>query len=364
MAELELDRLSKHYGQTTALSELSLRIGPGELVSLLGPSGCGKTTALRIVAGFIQPDTGVVRIDGHVVNGVPPHQRNIGIVFQNYALFPHMTVYGNVAFGLKMRYVPAAELPRRVARAIELVRLVGLEHRYPNQLSGGQQQRVAVARAVVINPRVLLLDEPLSNLDAKLRVSTREELRQLQRELGVTTIFVTHDQDEALSISDRVAVMQSGRLEQVGTPEELYERPRTAFVAGFIGNSNQFQGHVVDAHPGGVSIEISGTETRIRAARSGDGQSLGRGAPVVVLVRPERITLRGVDYPVEGIEEHNGFVGRVFSRTFVGAVTRYRVNIDASMTLTVDLPNVDGTRWSPGDRVRVGWRQENTVVIG
>ena len=272
MAELELDGLTKRYGRVTALDRFSLRVGRGQFVSLLGPSGCGKTTALRIIAGFIRQTEGTIRVDGAVADAIPPHRRDIGMVFQNYALFPHMTVARNVEFGLNMRKTPKAEAAKRVAEALELVRLSGLEQRYPSQLSGGQQQRVAVARAIVINPTLLLLDEPLSNLDAKLRVETREEIRRLQRQLGVTTVFVTHDQEEALTISDRIAVMRAGRLEQEGTPEELYDRPRTPFVAGFIGSSNLYPGRVIERAGDTALVALDGSTLRVLDG----GRRLGR----------------------------------------------------------------------------------------
>ena len=360
MAELEVERLTKRYGPTLALNELSLTVEKGEFVSLLGPSGCGKTTALRIIAGFIRPNAGIVRIDGKITNDIPPHHRDIGIVFQNYALFPHLTVKQNVEFGLKMRKVPAKESAERVGRAIELVRLSGLEHRYPSQLSGGQQQRVAVARAVVINPTVLLLDEPLSNLDAKLRVSTRDELRRLQRELGVTTIFVTHDQEEALTISDRVAVMQSGHLEQVGTPEELYNRPRTPFVAGFIGTSNMLAGTVRGVSGSIASILIEETGMAVNAHIPAGDPTPPTGATIVVLIRPEQIVLRRTDDPSSS---GNTYTGRIIAPVFVGSVMRYQVQIDNGPLVLVEVPNIGGDRWRQDDLVQVGWSPENTVVI-
>ncbi len=245
MFDLELDRLTRRFGDVVAVDHLSLQVRQGELLSFLGPSGCGKTTVLRLITGFLRPDEGKVHIRGRVMNPVPPHRRDIAMVYQNYALFPHLTVWENVAFGLRMRHLPAAEMTTRVRQALELVHLPGLEDRYPGQLSGGQQQRAALARAIVVRPAVLLLDEPLSNLDAKLRVQVRAEIRELQQQLGMTTIFVTHDQEEALSLSDRVAVMHGGRVEQLGTPQQIYERPASDFVMRFVGSVNLWPGRVI-----------------------------------------------------------------------------------------------------------------------
>jgi putative spermidine/putrescine transport system ATP-binding protein len=360
MADLQLEGLTKRYGQTVALDGFSLHVAKGELMSLLGPSGCGKTTALRIIAGFIRPTAGVVRIDGQVANEVLPHHRDIGMVFQNYALFPHMTVWQNVAFGLTMRRVSPKELERRVGEVLELVRLTGLEQRYPSQLSGGQQQRVAVARAVVINPTVLLLDEPLSNLDAKLRVETREELRRLQREVGVTTIFVTHDQEEALTISDRVAVMQSGKLEQVGTPEELYNRPQSLFVASFIGSSNLWSARVAEVDSSRITVELAETALKLQVDREPANLETRRGHDVAVVVRPERVAIGPVG---AGAQTPNTFGGRISSVTFVGAVTRYNIQIDHGPDLRAEVANVDVARWSLGDAVQVSWSPANVVLI-
>jgi len=248
VSQVVLEGVAKTYGSTVAVSDFSLAVAKGELVALLGPSGCGKTTTLRMIAGFILPSHGDISIGGRRVTRDPPYRRSTGMVFQGYALFPHMTVAGNVAFGLEMRNLAKADIAARVAEALRLVRLTGLEARYPAQLSGGQQQRVALARALVINPDVLLLDEPLSNLDAKLRHDVRLEIRQLQRELRLTTIFVTHDQEEALTVADRLVVMNRGVIAQVGTARELYDAPRSAFVADFIGKTNFFAGEI--AAPG------------------------------------------------------------------------------------------------------------------
>src|SRR5512144_1431092 len=247
----------KRFGAVTAVDAVDLTVADGELFTLLGPSGCGKTTLLRLIAGFYQPDAGEIRFGDRVVTGLPPYRRNIGMVFQNYALWPHMTVAGNVTYGLRLRKVPAAEARERLAGALRKVKLTGLESRYPGQLSGGQQQRVALARALVLEPDILLLDEPLSNLDAKIRVEVRAEIRTLQQELRISTVYVTHDQEEALSLSDRVAVMREGRVLQVAAPKVLYERPATRFVADFVGTNNFIEGVCKERGDGRALVETA-----------------------------------------------------------------------------------------------------------
>ena len=265
--EISIREVVKRFGAVTAVDRADLAVHDGELFTLLGPSGCGKTTLLRLLAGFYQPDAGEIRFGDRVVSGLPPYERNIGMVFQNYALWPHMTVAGNVAYGLKLRKLGATEVAARLAEGLRKVNLTGFEARYPGQLSGGQQQRVALARALVLNPDILLLDEPLSNLDAKIRVQVRAEIRKLQRELGITTIYVTHDQEEALSLSDRVAVMKDGRVLQVGAPKELYERPRTRFVADFVGTNNLVPGRV--SGRAGADLVVDTAVGTLRAVSSG-----------------------------------------------------------------------------------------------
>src|ERR1700684_1878676 len=256
-AAVTFDGVSKNFGDVKALDNVSLKIGRGEFMTLLGPSGCGKTTLLKLAAGFLAPDSGTVAIDGKCVNDVPTYKREIGMMFQNYALFPHMSVAENIAYGLKTRHVPREEIRRRTAEALALVRLRGMEDRKPRQLSGGQQQRVALARALVINPTVLLLDEPFSALDKNLRASMQIELREIQRKLGLTTIFVTHDQGEALSLSDRLAVMSDGRIRQLGTPQEIYRSPCDRFVASFIGDANVLRGRL-DGMAGALAVAAVG----------------------------------------------------------------------------------------------------------
>lgn len=285
---VRLNAVTKRFGDTVALHEVSIAIRRGELMTLLGPSGCGKTTLLNLVAGFFSPDGGDIRIEGERVNDVPTYRREIGMMFQNYALFPHMTVAANVAYGLKVRHIPKKEIERRVAEALALVKLTGLEQRRPRQLSGGQQQRVALARALVINPKVLLLDEPFSALDKNLRASMQVELRDIQRKLGVTTIFVTHDQSEALSISDRVAVMSEGRIRQLGTPEEIYRRPCERFVAAFVGDTNFLRGRFDRIDGADAIVTIGGVQIRVP---SGPLAQVPAAAMVDVFVRPEQLQL-------------------------------------------------------------------------
>jgi putative spermidine/putrescine transport system ATP-binding protein len=285
---VRFDAVTKRFGGVTALNEVSISIKQGEFMTLLGPSGCGKTTLLNLAAGFLSPDSGEILIAGDRMNDVPTYKREIGMMFQNYALFPHMNVAGNVAYGLKARRVPKRDRDRRVEQALALVRLTGFEDRTPRQLSGGQQQRVALARALVINPTVLLLDEPFSALDKNLRTSMQVELREIQRKLNVTTIFVTHDQGEALSLSDRVAVMSEGRIRQLGTPEEIYRRPCDRFVASFVGDVNVLRGRL-DGIEGTMAVIAVGT-ARVTVSRAAS-MDVAASAPVDLFVRPEHLTM-------------------------------------------------------------------------
>ena len=291
---VQFDRVRKRFGEVIALHEVSLPVRRGELMTLLGPSGCGKTTLLNLAAGFFSADGGEIRIGGERVNDVPTYKREVGMMFQNYALFPHMTVAANVGYGLKARRLPKNEIRRRVGDALTLVRLNGYEDRKPRQLSGGQQQRVALARALVINPKVLLLDEPFSALDKNLRASMQVELREIQRKLGLTTIFVTHDQSEALSLSDRLAVMSEGRIRQLGTPQEIYRKPCERFVASFVGDANVLRGRL-DRIEGANAIVTLGA-VRI-AVPSGPLQPAVPPAPVDVFVRPEQLKLTDASEP-------------------------------------------------------------------
>jgi len=293
----------KRFGAVTAVNAVDLTVADGELFTLLGPSGCGKTTLLRLLAGFYQPDAGTIRFGDRVVNGLPPYERGIGMVFQNYALWPHMTVADNVCYGLRLRRLPGEEVARRLHEGLRKVNLVGFEARYPGQLSGGQQQRVALARALVLNPDILLLDEPLSNLDAKIRIQVRAEIRRLQQDLRITTVYVTHDQEEALSLSDRVAVMRDGHVLQVGRPRELYERPRTRFVADFVGKVNVLP-----------AVSLGGGRYRAgRLALTSSENSLAAGQPARLYLRPED---RVVDMPLNG--QPNQISGRIAKIEYLG----------------------------------------------
>ncbi len=347
MARLELHHLSKHFGPTVAVSDVTLDIADGEFVVLLGPSGCGKTTTLRMIAGFVAPTAGRVRLGGREVTTLPPWKRNAGMVFQSYALFPHLSVAENVAFGLEMRKIAPAEIKPRVTEALRMVRLEGFAERLPRQLSGGQQQRVALARALAIRPDVLLLDEPLSNLDAKLRETVRVEIRELQRQLGITTVMVTHDQEEALIMADRLVVMSEGEVRQVGSQRDLYERPADRFVAGFVGRSNILPGKVVE--PGRFE-----TQGGIRIACAG-----GQAGPAVIALRPERLALGPA---AQGLT--NRLHGTVEFVSYLGANIDVHVRVSAADRVVVSQPNrADGRLPSEGDKVEVGWPAEAGVVF-
>jgi spermidine/putrescine transport system ATP-binding protein len=357
--DVQLERVIKRFGAVTAVHDVSLEVRQGEVLALLGPSGCGKTTTLRMIAGFEDPDMGLVRIKGRVVNDVPTYRRNLGMVFQHYALFPHMSVFDNVAFGLRMRRVPRGEVRRMVADAMALVRLEGLEARFPSELSGGQQQRVALARAVVTKPAVLLLDEPLGALDKKLREQMQIEIRALQQALGITTVFVTHDQEEALTLSDRIAVMEQGEIVQIGTPTEIYERPRSRFVSDFIGVSNFLAGRVVEHAVEGILVELEDAdECRLRVAGA---NSLRPGERVEVAVRPEKIRLVPARAPGT-----NALPGRVDNVVYLGAVTYYYVRVAANVRLTVmeqnQAPRSRGG-YAVGDTVYAVWDAEGALPL-
>jgi spermidine/putrescine ABC transporter ATP-binding subunit len=349
VSELELHGVRKAFGRTVAVAGIDLAVQRAELVGLLGPSGCGKTTTLRIVAGFERPDQGEVVIRGRSVTGLPAHRRDIGIVFQSYALFPHMTVFQNVAYGLRVRGLPRHEIGSRVASALDLVHLRELEHRYPRQLSGGQQQRVALARAVVIRPTVLLLDEPLSNLDARLRQEMRSEIRRLQRRLEIATIFVTHDQEEALSMADRIVVMNAGRVEQIGTAEEIYTRPRTRFVAEFIGTCNFLPGQVVSVAEDRFRVRTGDLEVTV----ADDGTAPDPGTRGTLSVRPEVIRILGTgESPPAGTNVADGEVREI---TYLGAFRHYRVALSGGQELIVYQQSSGGPPAPEGTRVRVAW---------
>jgi iron(III) transport system ATP-binding protein len=327
---VELSHITKRFGKVAAVDDVTLSIGEGEFFTLLGPSGCGKTTLLRTIAGFYDPEAGEIRFGQRLVNAIPAHQRQTGMVFQNYALFPHLTVFDNIAYGLKARKVPRAEMAERIGRIIKSVQLEGLENRAPSKLSGGQQQRVALARALVISPQILLMDEPLSNLDAKLRVSMREEIRRIQKEMGITTIYVTHDQEEAMAVSDKIAILNRGRLEQVGTPAEVYYRPLSRFAAEFMGGSNIIELAVTgyDADRGRIAAETAGRQFSLAGEKPA-------GDRIALSVRPEWIRL--VDGPAEGQE--NLLSGTILGSTFLGSMVRYRVSGPAERPVVIEVPD-------------------------
>ena len=347
MAFLTLEHVSKDFGTVMAVRDVSLEIEKGEFVSLLGPSGCGKTTTLQMIAGLVEPTDGKIFLDGRDITREKPNRRGLGVVFQSYALFPHMTVAENVAFGLEMRRVQKAERVQRVREALALVQLASFADRYPRQLSGGQRQRVAIARALVIAPPVLLLDEPLSNLDAKLREEMQFELRRIQRKVGTTTIMVTHDQAEALSISDRVVVMEGGRMTQVDAPYRLYEQPSNAFISSFVGKTNLISGVW---HRNGTSsaVDINGIRLEAPAA------AIATGAPVTLSIRPERILLR---------EAGAGCLdGRVASRFFLGSQWLYTIDTPIGV-MTVSTPNQGNEPPAEGAMVGLDWSPANLRAV-
>jgi len=364
--EIRLSGLAKSFGDVRAVDGVSLDIGAGEFFSLLGPSGCGKTTTLRMIGGFELPSAGRIELRGRDVTADPPDKRPVNMVFQNYALFPHLDVGENVAFGLRRRKVPEADVRRRVGAALELVHLPGYERRRSNQLSGGQQQRVALARALVNEPLVLLLDEPLGALDLKLRRRLQLELKRIQVEVGITFVYVTHDQEEALTMSDRIAVMHAGRVEQVGTPEELYDRPSTRFVADFIGRTNLLAGSVAGIDPDGATVSLSSGET-CRVARDG----LVPGATVELSVRPEAISLDplGQDGAPAGSTgtrpagSTGALRGTVEHSAYLGTGIAYEVRTDGGLAIAVIAPRA-AERLDPGTRVRIAWRPEDALILG
>jgi putative spermidine/putrescine transport system ATP-binding protein len=354
-APLSLIDLGKRYGEVRAVDRVSLDIEPGEFVTLLGPSGSGKTTTLNMIAGFVEPTEGRILMDGESIAALAAHKRNIGVVFQHYALFPHLTVEQNVAYPLKRRRVPKAQRAEQVAEALEMVRLGGHVGRYPRQLSGGQQQRVALARALVFKPRVLLMDEPLGALDRKLREWLQLEIKRLHEVLGITFVYVTHDQDEALVLSDRIAVFNDGRIEQVGPADELYEHPRTLFVAEFLGESNVFRGRAQRNGSGWV------VESDSYALRAPAPDGLEPGQPAALVVRPERARLLDAgEAPGDG---ENVLSGRVRQVVYLGAARKVVVDLDASGAATVRESAAVERRLEPGDLVRVAWRPARSTLL-
>jgi len=354
-SDVELTGIHKGFGTVKAVDDVSLSIAHGEFVTLLGPSGCGKTTLLRLIAGFEVADSGTVRLCGADVTRLPPYKRSVTTVFQHYALFPHMTVFENVAFGLRRRGTPQAQIEKKVQDALEMVRLEGRQDRMSTELSGGQQQRVALARSLVLEPPVLLLDEPLAALDRKLREEMRVELKGLQRRLGISFLFVTHDQEEALALSDRVVVMNAGKIEQEGSPEDIYRKPRTRFVADFIGQSNLFE-----AEPGGVDgrytlVKLEGKTLEI-------GTRVAREGIIRFVVRPENVRIGSAD--PDSSDAGRGLRGTVEQRIYLGGQTQWIVKLVSGRTVLASVPGEAGdARCAVGQEVSVSWEASSAVVL-
>jgi putrescine transport system ATP-binding protein len=356
---LRFERITKRFAGVTALADVSLDIHEGEFFALLGPSGCGKTTLLRLLAGFETPDEGRILLDGHDIASTPPHRRPVNMMFQSYALFPHLTVEGNIAFGLKQEGLPRDDIKTRVAEMLALVRLEGLSARKPHQLSGGQRQRVALARSLVKRPRLLLLDEPLAALDKKLRGETQFELMRLQQKLGLTFIIVTHDQQEAMTVADRIAVMDHGRLAQVATPPEIYEQPNSRWVADFIGEVNLIEGRVVEALST-VTVIASAEAGSLRAAATADAKP---GDAVAVAVRPEKVRL---SREPPGAADGNCVAGQVWDIGYLGDLSVYKVRLDGGFVMKAAVANMTRLIERPigwDDRVWLSWAPEAAVVL-
>jgi ABC-type Fe3+/spermidine/putrescine transport system ATPase subunit len=354
-SQVELRQVSLGYGAVVAVDAVDLAIEKGSFCTLLGPSGCGKTTLLRAIAGLVAPRSGDILINGRRVNDIPIHRRNIGLVFQNYALFPHKNVFDNVAFGLKYRSVDRQSMRRRVAQALEVVRLPNVERRLPAELSGGQQQRIALARAIVIKPDVLLLDEPLSALDANLREDMRVELKTIQRELGITTVFVTHDQEEALAVSDRVVVMNHGRIEQVGSPEAVYGQPQSRFVADFLGRPNVLAADVLAAPDHTLQLRLGNGE--LLTVPASLAASVAAGRQVEIVIRADRLVLE----PVGAAPRCNAVRGRVASVSFLGATAAYVIDANG-IDLKAEVP-ISGGMLPRGAQVQVSVRPEDCALF-
>ncbi|MBQ8647402.1 MAG: ABC transporter ATP-binding protein [Oscillospiraceae bacterium] len=346
---LQLQNISKRFGSAQVLRGLSLEAAAGEFITLLGASGCGKTTTLRIIAGLESPDEGRVLLEGRDVTDLPPERRDVNTVFQSYALFPHMTVAGNIGYGLRLKGLPKADIRRTVEEALALLQLAGYGERRPEQLSGGQRQRVAIARAVVNRPRVLLLDEPLGALDLQLRRQMQLELKQLQQQLGITFIYITHDQEEALTMSDRIAVMRDGCFVQVGTPAQVYDRPATSYVARFVGSANVLQGHVTAAGGGQLTLSVAGHTARVQAG----GRPYAPGEPIALALRSEQ---------VEFAPEGGGIPAVVRETSFAGGMLRIGLELPDGSRLTASRHGID-LGLQPGDRLSVGWAATAAVPV-
>lgn len=348
---LELRGLHKHFGAVRAVDDVNLVTRPGEFVTLLGPSGSGKTTTLGLIAGFLAPSSGEILLDGRDLSGLPPHKRNIGVVFQNYLLFPHMTAFENVAFPLRRRKMAEGRIKTEVEGALDLVGLHGLGHRYPSELSGGQQQRVAVARGIVFGPPLLLMDEPLGALDRNLREDLQGEIKRIHRELGTTFVYVTHDQQEALALSDRIAVFRDGKIEQLGTPAEIYRTPRTVFVARFMGDSNIFTGVYTEANG---RAALKGEQFTLRLTGGG-----ANGSRASILVRPENISIRDE----KGSSDENSLSGHVGDIVYLGPQSRLSVDVPGRGIVTVTASAAAAQSWARGTEVHLSWKIEDGVLL-
>ncbi len=349
-ASLKITGLSKSYASSVALDGIDLDVRPGEFMTLLGPSGSGKTTTLNLVAGFIEADSGEILMDEKSLGGIPPYRRNIGVVFQNYALFPHMRVSANVAYALRQRRVPKVEIERRVGEILEIVGLEGYSNRYPRELSGGQQQRVALARALIFRPKLLLLDEPLGALDKRLRENLQTEIKRIHREVGVTFLFVTHDQEEALAMSDRIVVFNKGRIEQIGTAKELYEKPETLFVSRFLGDSNVVEGKIING--GEVFTDGEGNRFILPKTELSDGEAF-------IVIRPERTKILPADAQISS--GFNSLSGVVFDMNYLGSHRRVVVDVGAKRFLVDESVMTDSV--NVGDRVWVTWMPSDSRIV-
>ncbi|AXN41349.1 MULTISPECIES: ABC transporter ATP-binding protein [Peribacillus] len=358
--DVEVKGAFKQFGSNVVLNGIDLEVKQGELLTLLGPSGCGKSTTLNLIAGFLDADQGEVYIKGNNVTKVPPYKRDLGMVFQTYSLFPHMTVYENLSFGLKLRKVGKAEQKKKISKALELVKMSGLENRYPRELSGGQRQRVAISRALVVEPELLLLDEPLSNLDAKLRHELRAEIKRLQKEIGVTTIFVTHDQEEALSMSDRVVVMNAGKIEQISTPTDIYNHPKTEFVFQFIGKSNCFEGKVSEVDKRRISVKIGDDITHVDADNiMGNDSNLKAGDEVKMYIRPEKVQIVPVEETALSLFDYHK--AKISQINYLG--TSWEINVLLQGKSVQVLTSSFNSSWQNGSEVYIGWSPSEVMLV-
>lgn len=358
--DVEIVSAFKQYGSNVVLNDINLEVKQGELLTLLGPSGCGKTTTLNLIAGFLEADKGDVYIKGKKVTKVPPYKRDLGMVFQTYSLFPHMTVYDNLSFGLRLRKIAKSDKDKRISQALELVKMSGLGNRYPRELSGGQRQRVAIARALVVEPELLLLDEPLSNLDAKLRHELRTEIKRLQKEIGVTTIFVTHDQEEALSMSDRVVVMNAGKIEQISSPTSIYNHPNSEFVFQFIGKSNSFEGKIVSVDHQKISVQMDNEITYVDVDNiMGSDRVCRNGDEVKLYIRPEKVNITSNPNDLQTSQHFHKV--KITQLNYLG--TSWEVDVSLHGKSLHILTSAFDSSWQQGSEVYVGWSPSDIMLI-